>query len=84
MERWSPRKELSKQEKFIMKRLNRVRALFGLLRLNRHVLFDAAFQDQLEGMYRQTGAGDEAHPPAMMCMALLPPGRRTRRPWSSR
>ncbi len=71
MERWSPRKELSKQEKFIMKRLNRVRALFGFLRLNRHVLFDAAFQDQLEGMYRQTGAGDEAHPPAMMCMALL-------------
>ncbi len=54
-----------------MKRLNRVRALFGFLRLNRDALFDAAFQEQLEGMYRQTGAGDEPHPPAMMCMALL-------------
>ena len=71
MERWSPRTELSKKEQFIMKRLNRVRALFGFLRLNRHVLFDDAFQDQLEGMYRQTGAGDVPIPPAMMCMALL-------------
>lgn len=71
MERWSPRVELSKQEKLIMKRLNRVRALFGFLRLNRHVLFDTGFQDELEGMYRQTGAGDEPHPPAMMCMVLL-------------
>lgn len=63
--------DLSKQEKFIMKRLNRVRALFGFLRLNRHVLFDADFQGQLEDMYRQTGAGDEPNPPAMMCMVLL-------------
>jgi len=71
MDRWSPRVELSKQEAFIMKRLKRVRALFGFLRLNRHVIFDAAFQEQLDGMYRQTGAGDEPHPPAMMCMVLL-------------
>jgi len=63
--------ELSKQEKLIMKRLNRVRALFGFLRSNRHVLFDDAFQGQLDEMYRQTGAGDEPHPPAMMCMVLL-------------
>jgi hypothetical protein len=71
MDRWLPRVELSKQEKLIMKRLNRVRALFGFLRLNRHALFDAGFQDQLEAMYRQTGAGEEPHPPAMMCMVLL-------------
>jgi hypothetical protein len=54
-----------------MKRLNRVRALFGFLRLNRHILFDEAFQEQLELMYRQTGAGDPPHPPAMMCMVLV-------------
>src|SRR5216683_1405997 len=71
MERWSPRTELSKKEQFIMKRLNRVRALFGFLRLNRHVLFDDAFQEQLEGMYRQTGAGDPPHAPAMLCMVVL-------------
>lgn len=71
MERWSPRVELTKQEQLIMKRLNRVRALFGFLRTKRHVLFDDAFQEQLETMYRDTGAGEEPHPPAMMCMVLL-------------
>jgi hypothetical protein len=71
MERWSPRVELSKQEKLIMKRLNRVRALFGFLRLNRHVLFDDGFQEKLDGMYRQTGAGEDPIPPAMMCMVML-------------
>jgi hypothetical protein len=71
MNRWTPRVELTKQEQLIMKRLGRVRALFGFLRLNRDVLFDEGFQDQLEEMYRQTGAGDPPHPPAMMCMVLL-------------
>jgi hypothetical protein len=71
MERWTPRVELAKKEQLIMKRLNRVRTLFGFLRSNRHVLFDDAFQEQLEAMYRQTGAGDLPHPPAMLCMVLL-------------
>lgn len=71
MERWSPRVELTKQEQMIMKRLTRVRALFGFLRQQRHVLFDDEFQDALAAMYRDTGAGDEPHPPAMLCMALL-------------
>ena len=71
MERWSPRVELSKQEHLIMKRLKRVRALFGFLRTKRDVLFDDGFQAQLDEMYRDTGAGEEPHPPAMMCMVLL-------------
>ena len=54
-----------------MKRLTRVRALFGFLRLQRHELFDEAFQEQLESMYRGTGAGEVPHPPALMCMAVL-------------
>jgi hypothetical protein len=54
-----------------MKRLTRVRALFGFLRLHRHELFDDAFQCQLESMYRTTGAGDPPHPPALMCMVVL-------------
>ena len=54
-----------------MKRLGRVRALFGFLREKRHVLFDDAFQERLEEMYRQTGAGDEPHAPAFLCMVLL-------------
>src|SRR5262249_26160947 len=44
---------------------------FGFLRLHRHELFDAGFQDELAEMYRDTGAGDEPHPPAMLCMVLL-------------
>jgi hypothetical protein len=71
MDRWSPPLELTKQEQFIMKRLTRVRALFGFLRKQRHVLFDDALQARLEEMYRDTGAGDEPHPPAMLCMVLL-------------
>jgi hypothetical protein len=71
MERWTPPVELTKQEQFMMKRLTRVRTLFGFLRRQRHVLFDDAFQEQLEGMYRDTGAGDEPHPPAMLCMVVL-------------
>ncbi len=71
MDRWEPPVELTKKEQLIMKRLNRVRPLFGFLRMNRHVLFDDTFQEQLEGMYRQTGAGDEPHAPAMLCMVLL-------------
>jgi len=54
-----------------MKRLTRVRALFGFLRQQRHVIFDDAFQDALAAMYRDTGAGDAPHAPAMLCMAML-------------
>jgi hypothetical protein len=71
MKRWTPRVELTKREQLIMKRLNRVRTLFGFLRMNRSALFDEAFQIQLEEMYRQTGAGAPPHPPALMCMVLL-------------
>lgn len=55
----------------MLKRLVRVRALYGFLRLHRHELFDDEFQEQLEAMYRQTGAGDPPHPPALMCMVVL-------------
>jgi len=71
MDRWSPPVALTKQEQMLMKRLTRVRALFGFLRLHRHELFDDEFQGQLVDMYRQTGAGDPPHPPAMMCMVIL-------------
>jgi hypothetical protein len=71
MERWKPQIEQTKKEHLIMKRLGRVRALFGFFREKRHVIFDDAFQERLEEMYRQTGAGDEPHPPAFLCMVLL-------------
>lgn len=74
MDRWKPRVELTKKEELIMKRLTRVRALFGFLRRNRHLLFDDTFQEQLEDMYRQTGAGRPPHAPAMLCRVILRQG----------
>jgi hypothetical protein len=71
MKRWEPAAELTKKEQFIIKRLKRTRKLFAFLRLHRHELFDDGFQEELEGMYRGTGAGDEPVPPAQLCMALV-------------
>lgn len=68
---WNPPVEPTRQEQFLLKRLNRVRKLFGFLRLHRHELFDESFQAELGSMYRATGAGAEPLPPAMMAMAIL-------------
>jgi DDE family transposase/transposase-like protein DUF772 len=72
--RWKPLVALTRQEQFLLKRLDRVRKLLGFLRLHRHELFDHAFQDELASMYRTTGAGKDALPPAMMAMAMLVQG----------
>jgi hypothetical protein len=72
--RWTPPVAPTRQEQFLLKRLDRVRKLLGFLRLHRHALFDDAFQDELAAMYRTTGAGKPARPPAMMAMATLVQG----------
>jgi DDE family transposase/transposase-like protein DUF772 len=72
--RWTPPVAPTRQEQFLLKRLDRVRKLLGFLRVHRHELFDDAFQDELASMYRTTGAGKDALPPAMMAMAMLVQG----------
>jgi len=72
--RWTPPVGPTRQEQFLLKRLGRVRKLLGFLRLHRHELFDEAFQADLASMYRGTGAGKPALPPAMMAMAMLVQG----------
>src|SRR5216684_1384809 len=72
--RWNPPVAPTRQEQWLLKRLHRVRKLLGFLRLHRHELFDEAFQDELASMYRTTGAGKEARPPALMAMAMLVQG----------
>lgn len=69
--RWKPAVELTKQEQFILKRLGKVRTLLPFLRRHRHELFDEGFQTELDAMYRASGAGKDAVPPAMMAMATL-------------
>jgi len=72
--RWNPQQEFTRQEQFILKRLGRVRKLFAFLRKHRHELFDDGFQSELEGMYRNSGAGKDPKPPAMLAMATLVQG----------
>lgn len=69
--RWFPSMTFTRQEQFLMKRLTRTRKLFSFLRLHRRELFDDEFQDELESMYRDTGAGKEAVPPALLAMVVL-------------
>jgi hypothetical protein len=71
MTRWNPRQTYTKQEEWLMRRLGRTRKLFAFLRAHRHELFDDAFQAELETMYRDTGAGKPAVPPALLAMVTL-------------
>src|SRR3954471_6853320 len=72
--RWTPPVAPTRQELFLLKRLDRVRKLLGFLRRHRHELFDDGFQDELATMYRSTGAGKPARPPALLAMAVLVQG----------
>src|SRR5262245_5617645 len=72
--RWTPPVTLTRREQFLLKRLGRVRKLLGFLRVHRHELFNDVFQADLASMYRATGAGKDALPPAMMAMAVIVQG----------
>lgn len=69
--RWAPPIEASRRERFLLKRLERTKKLFGFLREHRHELFNAAFQDDLARMYRTTGEGKTPVAPALLAMATL-------------
>jgi hypothetical protein len=71
LERWRPRTDYTRQEQVLRRRLKRTGKLFGFLRDCRHELFDDEFQAELEAMYRDTGAGREPVPPAMLAMVVL-------------
>src|SRR2546426_3495665 len=71
IERWTPRRELTRQEESICKHLGRVRRLLVFLRRHRQELFDERAQAELESMYRESGAGKDPVPPGLMAMATL-------------
>ena len=71
LERWTPSKTITRQEEYLLKRCLKKRKLFAFLREHRDQLFDEAFQEDLESMYRGTGAGKEPLCPALMAMALI-------------
>lgn len=69
--RWNPPVELLQHELPILKLVKRNRKLFGFLRKYRHLILDDGFQAELAAMYRDTGAGEQANAPALMCMVTL-------------
>ena len=68
---WQPSQVYTKREQYLVKRLARTRKLFAFLREHRMALFDVTFQNELAGMYRDTGAGRPPVPPALMAMIVL-------------
>jgi IS5 family transposase len=68
---WSPPQDLSPAEEKIAARAAKKKKLFTFLRAVRTELFDPEFQEELAGMYRQTGAGKPPVPPALLAMATL-------------
>jgi len=71
IKRWQPRLSYTKQETVLLKRLRRIRKLFAFLRDHRNELFDDSFQAELGGMYRDTGAGKDPIPPALLAMGII-------------
>lgn len=69
--RWTPPIALSSQEELIIKRC-KAKKLFAFLRLQRHQIFDDAFQQELAGMYGpQAPGGTEVVAPAQLAMVTL-------------
>src|SRR5438105_2580215 len=71
IERWTPSRTTTRQEKALLSRMTRHRKLFRFLREHRHELFDEQFLDELAEMYRQSGAGKLPVCPGLMAMAML-------------
>ena len=69
--RWTPESKSSKREELLLKRLGRTKKLFAFLREQRLELFDEAFQDELAGMYRDSGEGKTPVPPGLLAMVVL-------------
>ena len=68
---WFVPEELTAAEQRVAARAAKGRKLFVFLRECQRELFDEAFQQELIGMYRQTGAGKPPVAPAQMAMATL-------------
>jgi len=71
IQHWHPSEKISKYEEILLKSVRRTKKLFGFLRRHRREIFNDKFQDELAGMYRDTGAGSEPVTPALMAMATL-------------
>jgi IS5 family transposase len=71
VEHWKPSVKITRQEQYLLKRCQKNRKLFVFLREHRHEIFDEEIEQELEAMYRDTGAGKEPLWPELMAMALI-------------
>jgi hypothetical protein len=67
---WPPPHELSPAEQVIVARIKRAK-LFVFLRRVRHELFDAAFQEELATIFRDSAEGRCPVPPAQLALVVI-------------
>src|SRR4051794_39156360 len=67
---WQPPVPLSAQEAGVVRRIRRAK-LFVWLREHRHEVFDAAFQEELAALYKESAHGQPPIPPAQLALALI-------------
>jgi transposase len=67
---WQPAVPLSPTEAVIVSRISRAK-LFIFLRRQRHLIFDAAFQEELGTMFAESALGQPPVPPARLALATI-------------
>jgi len=65
-ERWTPRQDYTKREEFLLRKAASDAKTVRLSAGPSARTFDDGFQAELEAMYRDTGAGREPVPPALL------------------
>ncbi|MEG3844436.1 hypothetical protein [Microcoleus sp. herbarium14] len=67
---WHPPIELSDHEELIIKRIKRAK-LFTFLRLNRSLIFNDEFQQELATIFKNSTVGHSPIPPAQIALAII-------------
>lgn len=67
---WQPTEALSSREQTVLRRIRRAK-LFVFLRLHRHVILDAAFQEELATLYEERPKGHPPVPPALLALVTI-------------
>ncbi len=67
---WQPPVDLSPPEQAVARRVRRAK-LFVFLRIHRHTICDAAFQEELATLYEERAKGQPPVPPALLALATI-------------
>jgi hypothetical protein len=67
---WHPPIELSDPESLIIKRI-KIAKLFTFLRLNRSLIFNNEFQEELATIFKDSTVGHSPVPPAQLALAII-------------